>query len=283
MLRGTHSSLTRSDIDSLEAYALGRTFSDAEREYLLPLIMSLNGAISELMHECHAVGQKRGISVRPSGTGNGLFCDKKVPKRLMIALYFGTLEVDSRYDGRRDYAIQLPKLRLAEGGPLFKIILCGYSHRDIALNAVMLNHVCSIERVNVIFEPVPVVVYADLGARHELRTLQAKNAYAKVPPELLERASKVAFEYVAVVARVVKPVPAGEEFLVSYNQAHEDGREDHEDNYFMPRGIAATTLKRNDVMLPCVCEPARAGGPPAHCPWDRVFVINRAFLSSPPP
>jgi len=273
--------LTEDDVDRMDAYTLGETFAEEEKAYLMPRIVALNGAITEHLMACHRYWLETGVEVRPSCAGNGLFAGALVGKAKegdVCAMYFGTLEIDDRFTGRRDYAIQLPSLRLSDGAKPVKIILCGYAQRNVPLNAVMLNHSCG--GSNAVFELRTVTIYKDLVARCKLRAARKKNPY-NVPAALVTAGDAVFFEYFVVVARLVKDVPPGEEFRVSYDRIRTNGRLDYRRSYFMSRKAAQSKKTADEEVVSCLCVPA-GGGKPAHCPWDRAFVINRAFLPPPP-
>jgi hypothetical protein len=268
---------TEDHVHDMEAYTLGDTFNDDEKTFLLPFIMSLNGAIVGHFLDCYRYWLSTGVAVRPSCVGNGLFSSALAKKGDRFAVYFGTLEVDDRYTGRRDYAIQLPPLCISEGGKPVRIILCGYSQKDTPLNAVMLNHACCDEDINVIFELQEVSIYKDLEARRKLRAIEMKDPY-NVPAGVRKLGTAVEFSYAIVVARVIKDVPVGKEFRVSYDRVRSNGRLDYRKSYFMTPKAASRKMGPDEVMVPCICKPAE-GGKPAHCPKDLVFVINRAFLN----
>jgi hypothetical protein len=271
--------LTEDDVEKIEAYTLGDTFNPDEKEFLFPFILMLNGAIIQHLQACGRYWLSTGVAVRPSCSGNGLFSGAGAKKGDSCAVYFGTLEVDERYTGRRDYAIQLPSMRIMKGGRPVRIILCGYTQRDTPLNAVMLNHACLADDINVCFRIVAVQLY-DIEARQKLRGAMRMNPY-NVPASVKTAGEKVIFEYYIVVAHVINDVPAGKEFRVSYDRPRTDGRLDYRTSYFMTPKAAAGKMKPDEVVVPCVCKPAE-GSTPAHCPKGRVFVINRAFLSPPP-
>jgi len=271
--------LTEDDIEKIEAYTLGDTFNPDEKEFLLPFILMLNGAIIAHLQACGRFWLSTGVAVRPSCSGNGLFSGAGAKKGDSCAVYFGTLEVDERYKGRRDYAIQLPSMRIMELGKTVRIILCGYTQRHAPLNAVMLNHACHDDDINVRFETVAVQLY-DIEARQKFRAAMRMNPY-DVPASVRTAGEKVIFEYYIVVAHVIMDVPAGKEFRVSYDRVRKNGRLDYRTSYFMTLKAAADKMKPDEVVVPCICKPAE-GSTPAHCPWHRVFVINRAFLPLPP-
>ena len=261
--------LTRDGVHSIDAYTLGDTFTEEEKEHLLPHIMAFNSAVVGYLLECHTLSMAKKFGVRPSATGmgDGLFCGEKTGAGGVAGVYFGTLEVETRYKGRRDYAISLPRMELTKGS-FFKIILCGFSQRDTPLNAVMINHSCTISKINVIFEVVRVALYANLEAR--VKRAKAQGRYEVVPEHLTKSADEELFAYYIIVAKMVKKVDRGEELLVSYNGAGPSDKDDQggKHDYFMSRDAAERVCRRNEVLHPCMCEPAG-------CPMDRVFIVHR--------
>ena len=259
-------------LELFDAYTLGDTFTEEEKVRLLAFIMQLNAAIQPHIRACQIYSQNRGIfeGAAPEG-GTGLFCAKAVGKRQNACAYFGVLEVDTRYTGRRDYAIELPSLTVSDKVSL-KIILCGFENRsDPALaasgifNAAMLNHTCTEANINTIFELVPVMLYANPDARRKVKEMDAE--YRRINSDLADQASEVLFKYYIVVAHTVAPIPASGQLLVSYNQPVR-GAIDHRSNYFMPEDMAKRVCKRDEVLRPCMCE---TGG----CPFKRFFVLHR--------
>ena len=265
------------DVSGIEAYILGDSFTDKEKEELAPWIAGLNSAAVQIFGDCARNSERCGISVKPSRLGKGLFCGKKIGLDNTVAVYYGTLEKASNYFGRLDYAIELPRLKVS--GKSEVIYLCGFDRRDAPFNAVMLNHVCDPEKANVLFKTAQLVLYA----HPELRLLKsAKEAtcgrmfhvtQAQIDEEL--------FSYFIVTAVVIRRVAAGDEFLVSYNRPNEKMEIDHMGNYFLPEKMAEAVAKRENnkragsdhILCPCMCEP---GG----CPGGRFYVFNRALLSA---
>jgi hypothetical protein len=270
--------MTPESVGAMDAYVLGDTFTDDEKEWLAPLIAALNSAAVKQFLRCFETSKRCGISVRPSSLGHGLFCGKKVGRDNAAALYFGILHVASRYNGRLDYAIELPRMQISPG--VHEILyLCGFEHREAPFNAVMINHTCTPEKENVRFEEFPVTLFAEPLLRRRKFENEAK--YRKTHGVTQEQIERVSFTYFIVVARVVRTVPAGGEFLVSYNQPF-GKRIDHRRNYFMPRTIAQAVAEKDNtekpgsdhILIPCMCEPAG-------CPGGRYFVFNRAAISQP--
>jgi hypothetical protein len=259
------------DLHHLDAYTLGDTFTQEEQDYLFPLIASLNSAIVEYLSRASELSIAKGISVGPSSNGGGLFSAKSVSDGI-AAVYYGTLEVKTRYTGRRDYAVELDSLQLMPRGPKWKIILCGYERRSSPLNAVMINHACMDARINVRLEQCPVTVYADPEARRT--KIQKEQIYQRISPSLSARADEVLFSYVVVVARIIKPVAPGEELLTSYNRV-DGGGDDEKDDYFMSRDVANRVKKAGEVLVACACEP---GG----CPMGRFFLLDRRLVAAGP-
>ncbi len=271
------------EANRIDAYRLGDTFSREEADWLMPRLAALNSAI--IQHFCLIceISHEHAISVGQSRHGRGMVCANGVPRGKGAAVYYGTLQVAERYEGRSDYAIKLPKLEISP--KVWKVMyLCGFDARDEPYNAVMINHVCSDEKVNVIFELVDVEVYMEPLARRKKRILETKYLRSyDVPAEKME---SVLFSYFAVIATVVKKVSPGGELLVSYNRpvGLRRVRVDHSENYFMPLRMAkAAREKENEripgsdhVLVPCTCDPAG-------CPGNRFFLLDRKFLPQPVP
>jgi hypothetical protein len=262
--------LTRDEVEDIQTYTLGDTFTPEEKEHLLPRMTAFNSAVVRSLLECHALSMAKKIGVQPStsGMGNGLFCGKQMGAGGNAGVYIGTLEVKTRYKGRGDYAISLPTLEISKG-KFLKIILCGFSQRETPLNAVMINHTCLVSKLNVIFEMVRVTLYADLEARAKRVKMQAR--YEVVPEHLTRSADEELFAYYIVVAKVVKKVASGAELLVSYNGSGPNDTADDKGgkhDYFMSREQAERVCKRNQMPSPCMCEPTG-------CPMDRVFLVHR--------
>jgi hypothetical protein len=258
------------EVHGMNVYELGTTFTQEELEELLPFFIAFNGAAEVSLGNCSVYSKRKGISVMDvPGLGKGLFCEKGTGgriKRDTAAVYIGTLEVATRYKrlgGRLDYAIALPKLKVR--GVYLDIILCGYKMRDATLNAVMINHTCTQEKINTIFELQEVVVFKDYDAVKKKRKLDSQ--YRTVTSDLNERANGVVFSYFIVAAVIVKPVLPGEQLLVSYNQEINE-QIDHRWNYFMPKDIAQKECGRKEVLCPCLCEPLG-------CPFNRYFLRLR--------
>ena len=280
-------------LHSFDAYRLGDTFTLEEQDYLMASIVALNGAIVKILIDCYMLSEKKGIAVGKAVNGDGIFCSKGGRQGEIAAVYFGTLEVDTKYNGRRDYAIQLPPLVISKGGKPHNIILCGYEQRNTPLNAVMINHACSLARINCRFELMPVDAYACLGARVE--RIAMEHQCAKIPSTLTDQADKLVLSYFVVVAKLSRTVSADEELLVSYNGVMGDGAADattgddagksaapaastadDRNDYFMSDDTASRVMRKDEVKLPCRCEP---GG----CPMGKVFLLNRKFLDQPAP
>lgn len=277
---------TQLAVAETDAYELGGTFKPKERDWLAPRIAAINSAIAGILGQCHATGVKYGIHVGSSRHGKGLLCDEGItPLRggagRIITLYMGKLEVRDRYKGRLDYAIAVPDLEILPGVRV-RIILCGFDARETDYNAVIHNHGCLPRSVNTHFKLVMVEIYTDPVGRLRKRKYEAQ--YIRDFSVPAGSTDKVLFYYFAVVGVVIDRVPPGGELIVSYNQpiGLKHVREDHDQNYFMPRAIAERVrLKESNkhpgsdqILIPCTCEP---GG----CPGDRFFVFDRALLSQP--
>ncbi len=118
------------------------------------------------------------------------------------------------------------------------------------------------------FDLMQINLYADLEAVQKKRRMEAR--YEKMYGGVGESDDQVVFSYFIVVARVSKPVLAGGQFLVSYNQPMGDAI-DHRWNYFVPEEIALKECGRNEVLCPCMCEPSG-------CPFNRFFLRRRDLV-----
>ena len=105
---------TRDEVEEIQTYTLGDTFTAEEKEYLRPRMIAFNSAVVRPLLECHALSTAKKIGVQPStsGMGDGLFCGKQMNSGGNVGVYIGTLEVKTKYKGRGDYAISLPALEM---------------------------------------------------------------------------------------------------------------------------------------------------------------------------
>ena len=266
--------VTAGMVEGMDVFVLGSSFTEEEKSELALLIASLNSAAVKYLHQSRKFCDKAGVHVsNDPDLGGGLFSGKHAVKDGVVAVYIGTLEVKTRYikaGGRLDYAMALQKLKV--GDVYLDIILCGYEKRDTPLNAVMINHTCTDAKINTKFELVQIDLYADVRAVQKKRRME--ESYERMYGGLGAADEKVVFSYPIVVAKVCKPVPAGGQFLVSYNQPMGDAI-DHRWNYFVPEDIARKECGRNEVLCPCMCEPSG-------CPFKRFFLRRRDLVSPPP-
>ncbi len=124
-------------------YTLGDTFTPKEKEALSPYITSVNSAASGVYHRCMEQYEESRLSVAPSRYGDGVFAGKNILNKTLMGMYVGVLHNKEKYDGRRDYVMDLPDFVLPSGQK-FTVLMCGYEQRAVAPNASMFNNAKSL-------------------------------------------------------------------------------------------------------------------------------------------
>jgi hypothetical protein len=250
----------------VDTYIVGTTWTDAEREFLVVFFAAINSAAEQKRHECVVAVAEYGISVKPSRTGDGVFCSKDVPQYTRVGHYAGVVEKASAFKVD-DYSIELPPIAFP-CGTMVNAVLSGYEQRMLPGSASMFNHSCM--KFNAHFVLEDVYVKKNMEAGWEVHRLMAKKD-AVIPEALLEEAAEILYTYpvVIVMTHLATGVAAGDEIRVTYNRVPGNNA------YFCTRKCAKKLAGKSRCIVKCMCEPDG-------CPLKRYYVTDRVPSAATP-
>jgi hypothetical protein len=243
----------------IDTYTVGSTWTDAQREHLAVFLAAINSAAEAVRYKCVTSAMEYGVAVKPSHTGDGVFCDKDIPMYTYVGYYCGVVENAAKFkdDG---YSIGIPPITFPDGS-VVPAVLSGFTQRHLEASAAMFNHSC--QKFNAQFVLEDVFVRKNLEAAWKVqRLLEKPNSI--VPDALLEEAAEIQFQYPVVVVMTHLDVQAGEEIRVTYNRASAGSSS----SYFSTRRNALKSAAKGYCVAKCMCE---AGG----CPLRRYYVTKR--------
>ena len=242
----------------IDTYTVGSSWTDAQREHLVVFFAAINSAAEAVRYKCVTSAAKYGVAVKPSHTGNGVFCGKDTPMYTYVGYYCGVVEKAATFkdDG---YSIGIPPITFPDGS-VVPAVLSGFTQRHLEASASMFNHSCQKFNAQFVFEDV--LIRKNLEAAQKVQRLLEK-PNSVVPAALLEEAGEIQFQYPVVIVMTHLDVEAGEELRVTYNRASSSSGA-----YFTTRRNALKSAKNGYRIAKCMCE---EGG----CPLKRYFVTRR--------